>query len=93
MKLCPNRKLAPIPITRRPLGFSDIVLDRQLVMLTNEPAKDLLESRYKKFRNMGHTSIRLSVTRSYTLPGKTPRSTLCNLPLDVRCRSRTRGLL
>jgi acetyl-CoA carboxylase alpha subunit len=24
-----------------------------LVMLTNEPAKDLLESRYKKFRNMG----------------------------------------
>src|SRR4030088_2903575 len=31
----------------------DIVLDRQLVMLTNEPAKDLLESRYKKFRNMG----------------------------------------
>jgi len=31
----------------------DIVLDRQLVMLTNEPVKDLLESRYKKFRNMG----------------------------------------
>jgi acetyl-CoA carboxylase alpha subunit len=24
-----------------------------LVMLTNEPVKDLLESRYKKFRNMG----------------------------------------
>jgi acetyl-CoA carboxylase carboxyl transferase subunit alpha len=31
----------------------DIVLDRQLVMLTNEPVKDLLELRYKKFRNMG----------------------------------------
>jgi acetyl-CoA carboxylase carboxyl transferase subunit alpha len=31
----------------------DVVLDRQLVMLTNEPVKDLLESRYKKFRNMG----------------------------------------
>jgi acetyl-CoA carboxylase carboxyl transferase subunit alpha len=31
----------------------DIVLDRQLVMLTNEPVKDLLDSRYKKFRNMG----------------------------------------
>ena len=31
----------------------DIVLDRQLVMLTNEPVKDLLEARYKKFRNMG----------------------------------------
>jgi acetyl-CoA carboxylase carboxyl transferase subunit alpha len=31
----------------------DIVLDRQLVMLTNEPTKRLLEARYKKFRNMG----------------------------------------
>jgi acetyl-CoA carboxylase carboxyl transferase subunit alpha len=31
----------------------DIVLDRQLVMLTNEPVKDLLEARYQKFRNMG----------------------------------------
>ena len=31
----------------------DIVLDRQLVMLTNEPVKDLLDARYKKFRNMG----------------------------------------
>ena len=31
----------------------DVVLDRQLVMLTNEPVKDLLELRYKKFRNMG----------------------------------------
>jgi acetyl-CoA carboxylase carboxyl transferase subunit alpha len=31
----------------------DIVLDRQLVMLTNESVKDLLDTRYKKFRNMG----------------------------------------
>src|SRR5438270_6670674 len=31
----------------------DVVLDRQLVKLTNEPVKDLLETRYKKFRNMG----------------------------------------
>ena len=31
----------------------DIVLDRQLVMLTNESAKDLLDARYQKFRNMG----------------------------------------
>jgi acetyl-CoA carboxylase carboxyl transferase subunit alpha len=31
----------------------DIVLDRQLVMLTNEPVKDLLDARYRKFRNMG----------------------------------------
>ncbi len=31
----------------------DTVLDRQLVMLTNEPVKDLLNSRYQKFRNMG----------------------------------------
>jgi acetyl-CoA carboxylase carboxyl transferase subunit alpha len=31
----------------------DVVLDRQLVMLTNESVKDLLDARYKKFRNMG----------------------------------------
>ena len=31
----------------------DIVLDRELVMLTNESVKDLLDARYKKFRNMG----------------------------------------
>jgi acetyl-CoA carboxylase carboxyl transferase subunit alpha len=31
----------------------DVVMDRQLVKLTNEPVKDLLETRYKKFRNMG----------------------------------------
>ena len=31
----------------------DTVLDRQLVMLTNEPVKSLLNARYKKFRNMG----------------------------------------
>jgi acetyl-CoA carboxylase carboxyl transferase subunit alpha len=31
----------------------DVVLDRQLVKLTNEPIRDLLESRYNKFRNMG----------------------------------------
>jgi acetyl-CoA carboxylase carboxyl transferase subunit alpha len=31
----------------------DIVLDRQLVMLTNQPVKDLLDARYQKFRNMG----------------------------------------
>ena len=31
----------------------DVVLDRQLVMLTNESVRDLLEERYKKFRNMG----------------------------------------
>jgi acetyl-CoA carboxylase carboxyl transferase subunit alpha len=31
----------------------DIVLDRQLVALTNERTKDLLDARYKKFRNMG----------------------------------------
>jgi len=31
----------------------DTVLDRQLVMLTNEPVKDLLHARYQKFRNMG----------------------------------------
>jgi len=31
----------------------DAVLDRQLVVLTNQPIKDLLEARYEKFRNMG----------------------------------------
>jgi acetyl-CoA carboxylase carboxyl transferase subunit alpha len=31
----------------------DIVLDRQLVMLTNQTIEDLLDARYQKFRNMG----------------------------------------
>ena len=31
----------------------DVVLDRQLVMLTNQSVKDLLVARYQKFRNMG----------------------------------------
>jgi acetyl-CoA carboxylase carboxyl transferase subunit alpha len=31
----------------------DVVLDRQLVALTNQSTKDLLEARYEKFRNMG----------------------------------------
>jgi acetyl-CoA carboxylase carboxyl transferase subunit alpha len=31
----------------------DIVLDRQLVTLTNESVKDLLDARYQKFRTMG----------------------------------------
>jgi acetyl-CoA carboxylase carboxyl transferase subunit alpha len=31
----------------------DKVLDRQLVVLTNQPTKDLLDARYEKFRNMG----------------------------------------
>jgi acetyl-CoA carboxylase carboxyl transferase subunit alpha len=31
----------------------DTVLDRQLVMLTNQSVKDLLDARYQKFRNMG----------------------------------------
>jgi acetyl-CoA carboxylase carboxyl transferase subunit alpha len=31
----------------------DKVLDRQLVVLTNQPTKDLLDARYQKFRNMG----------------------------------------
>ena len=31
----------------------DIVLDRQLVALTNESVRDLLEARYDKFRKMG----------------------------------------
>jgi acetyl-CoA carboxylase carboxyl transferase subunit alpha len=33
--------------------FLDEVLDRQLTELTNEPVKDLVEARYKKFRQMG----------------------------------------
>jgi acetyl-CoA carboxylase carboxyl transferase subunit alpha len=31
----------------------DVVLDRQLVALTNESTKDLLKARYEKFRTMG----------------------------------------
>lgn len=31
----------------------DAVLDRQLVVLTNQSTKELLEARYEKFRNMG----------------------------------------
>ena len=31
----------------------DSVLDHQLVMLTNQPLQNLLDARYKKFRNMG----------------------------------------
>src|SRR5579864_8613270 len=33
--------------------FLDIVLDRQLVKLTNQSTKDLLDARYEKFRKMG----------------------------------------
>jgi acetyl-CoA carboxylase carboxyl transferase subunit alpha len=33
--------------------FLDEVLDRQLIELTNEPVKALVEARYKKFRQMG----------------------------------------
>jgi len=33
--------------------FLDEVLDRQLIELTNEPVKVLVEARYKKFRQMG----------------------------------------
>src|SRR5262249_50182204 len=33
--------------------FVDVVLDRQLVALTNQSLRDLLAARYKKFRNMG----------------------------------------
>jgi acetyl-CoA carboxylase carboxyl transferase subunit alpha len=33
--------------------FLDEVLDRQLVTLTNQPIRDLLEARYEKFRKMG----------------------------------------
>jgi acetyl-CoA carboxylase alpha subunit len=31
----------------------DDVLDRQLVALTNEPIRELLSTRYEKFRKMG----------------------------------------
>lgn len=31
----------------------DEVLDRQLITLTNQPIKELLQARYEKFRNMG----------------------------------------
>jgi acetyl-CoA carboxylase carboxyl transferase subunit alpha len=31
----------------------DAVLDRQLMVLTHQPTKELLEARYEKFRNMG----------------------------------------
>jgi acetyl-CoA carboxylase carboxyl transferase subunit alpha len=33
--------------------FLDKVLDRQLVILTNQPTRELLEARYEKFRKMG----------------------------------------
>src|SRR5712692_2763727 len=33
--------------------FLDEVLDRQLVALTNQPVRELLEARYEKFRRMG----------------------------------------
>ena len=33
--------------------FLDKVLDRQLVILTNQPKRELLEARYEKFRKMG----------------------------------------
>ena len=33
--------------------FLDEVLDRELVVLTNQPTKELLAARYEKFRNMG----------------------------------------
>jgi acetyl-CoA carboxylase carboxyl transferase subunit alpha len=33
--------------------FLDAVLDRQLVALTNQSTKDLLQARYEKFRHMG----------------------------------------
>jgi acetyl-CoA carboxylase carboxyl transferase subunit alpha len=33
--------------------FLDDVLDRQLVTLTNQPIRDLLDTRYEKFRKMG----------------------------------------
>jgi acetyl-CoA carboxylase carboxyl transferase subunit alpha len=33
--------------------FLDEVLDRQLIALTNEPVKAVVEARYKKFRQMG----------------------------------------
>jgi acetyl-CoA carboxylase carboxyl transferase subunit alpha len=31
----------------------DEVLDRQLVTLTNQPVRELLDARYEKFRKMG----------------------------------------
>ena len=33
--------------------FVDEVLDRQLVALTNQPLRELLDARYEKFRKMG----------------------------------------
>jgi acetyl-CoA carboxylase carboxyl transferase subunit alpha len=33
--------------------FLDVVLDRQLVTLTNQPVKELVNARYEKFRKMG----------------------------------------
>jgi acetyl-CoA carboxylase carboxyl transferase subunit alpha len=33
--------------------FLDVVLDRQLIALTNQPVKELLAARYDKFRKMG----------------------------------------
>ena len=33
--------------------FLEEVLDRQLVELTNQPLRDLLDARYEKFRKMG----------------------------------------
>ncbi len=33
--------------------FLDDVLDRQLVALTNQPIRELLDARYEKFRKMG----------------------------------------
>src|ERR1700716_117593 len=33
--------------------YMDEVLDRQLVALTNQPVRDLLDARYEKFRRMG----------------------------------------
>ena len=33
--------------------FLDKVLDRQLVILTNQPSRELLEARYEKFRKLG----------------------------------------
>jgi acetyl-CoA carboxylase carboxyl transferase subunit alpha len=33
--------------------FLEAVLDRQLVVLTNQPVRDLVDARYEKFRKMG----------------------------------------
>jgi acetyl-CoA carboxylase carboxyl transferase subunit alpha len=33
--------------------FLDEVLDRQLVEVTNQPIRELLQTRYEKFRKMG----------------------------------------